>query len=82
MPLDPLADLRIFVWPKMPLLLLSLQLTDVWDPHVSFFFNLWALFLPPHGSLQPSPAAAGGLLPSALTPLPSELLPPLAACSP
>ena len=48
MPMDPLADLRIFVWPKMPLLLLSLQLTDVWGPHVSFFFNL----LPP---LQSSP---------------------------
>ena len=40
MPLDPHADLRIFVWPKIPLLLLSLPLTDVWGPHVSFFFNL------------------------------------------
>ena len=43
MHLDPLADLRIFVWPKIPLLLLSLLLTDVWDPHTSFSFNI----LPP-----------------------------------
>jgi len=30
-PLDPLADPRIFVWPKIPLQLLSLPLTDVWE---------------------------------------------------
>ena len=60
MPMDPHADLRIFVWPKIPLLLLSLPLTDVWGPHVSFFFNL----LPPlhhalpHGAPSSPPTAA------------------------
>ena len=64
MPLDPHADLRIFVWPKIPLLLLSLPLTDVWGPHVSFFFNL----LPPlhhalpHGAPSSPPTAAASSL--------------------
>jgi len=37
--LDPLADPRIFVQPKIPLPLLFLQLTDIWGPHVNFSFN-------------------------------------------
>ena len=67
MPLDPLADLCIFVWPKIPMLLLSLPLTDKWGPSVSFSFNL----LPPlyhalHTSTPPLPPSAcsppGGLI--------------------
>ena len=69
--LDPLTDPCIFVWPKILLLLLSLTLTDMWDSHVSFFFNL----LPPlHHALPTSPF----LPPSASRPfsLSSTLTPP------
>ena len=58
-PLDPLADPRIFVWPKIPLLLLSLPLTDMWGPHVSFFFNLLPLL---HHTLPTSAPAGRDLL--------------------
>ena len=59
--LDPLTDPRIFVWTKIPLLLLSLQLTDMWGPHVSYFFNLQsppAYSLPRAAHLPTNPAAA------------------------
>ena len=64
MPLDPVADLRIFVWPKIPLLLLSLPLTDMWGPSVSFSFNLLpplchALHTSPPCRHQPAPCREG-----------------------
>ena len=70
--MDSFADPRIFIWPKIPLLFLTFQLTYMWGLHVSFFFSL----RPPPTSSPPrvarlrSPLATGSLLPS------GELLPP------
>ena len=54
--MDSLADPRIFVWPKIPPAAFLPTLTDVWGPHVSFFFNL----LPP-STFSPCAAHAAHL---------------------
>ena len=83
MPLDPLADLHIFVWPKIPLLLLSLPLTDVWGPHVSFFFNLLSTTrCPPPPHLPPSACSPPGGTPPPPPPPPRPPLLPQPHCLP
>ena len=63
--LDPLADLYIFVWSKLPLLPLFSLLVDMWVPRhlLPLSFLLLSFLLPLIPSLVPlspwRPAAAG-----------------------
>ena len=84
MPLDPLADPRIFVWPKIPLLLFSLHSLTC-GAHTSASSSTSFLVQPPLHALltqltsAPGHAArAAGLLPGRAPPPPGEPLPRLA----
>ena len=77
---DPLADLYIFVWSKIPLLSLFSPLAEIWTPRhliVPFFSNLPffspAVFAPPQKGPPPrahktSPAVASSKASSASPP--------------
>ena len=80
MPLDPLADPRIFVWPKIPLLLLSLHSLTCGahtsaSPSISFLLQPSPL----HGlltSAPPTPRAPPACSPAGRAPSPRGRAPP------
>ena len=80
MPLDPLADPRIFVWPKIPLLLLSLH-SLMCGAHTSASPSISFLLQPSplHGlltSAPPTPRAPPACSPAGRAPSPRGRAPP------